>query len=181
MLGLADNLGLLGGDIDYGHLGETALPYTDVSITVGGATFTQSADGLGYDYPTTTLGDAQIDARAELFAFIDRAKTLASTASQPYIPSEVLAFRDGVLPEEGLDPFEGQPRLWPNLTLPPPIEATGAASCVAITGQPATDLYAVLEQSHYRTPWLIGTEPPTQLTFRPVLPGDPGCARDAGD
>jgi len=75
-----------------------------------------------------------------------------------------------------VDPeFEQEPRVWPFGTVPPPIAATYPTSCVVISGSEAVQVVSSLVEANEVTPGLIGTEPAARMTFRPLLPGDPGC------
>jgi len=173
----ADAAGLLAGEIDYGQPAVTDVPTTTVTLTVGGRTVSQSAYGLSYqDAPDTGLTEANVVAREALQAFIDTAQGLAGADSEPYAPTGIVAYRlsaESAPPvvDEGL---EQEPRPWPIGTAPAPPTA-GIGSCVAVIGAEAQTLLAALVEANELTPWLIETDPPSRMAFRPLLPGDPGC------
>ncbi len=178
LLAGADAAGLLGGEVDYGYPAVTDLPDTSVDITVGGSTSSQSAYALGFDDGTTLgLSDSQIAAREALQNFIDTAQALVQADSEPYAPEALVAYR---LSAQAAPPIEEpdlvqEPRSWPIPTLPPPAPETELSSCVVIAGQEAAALLIALQEANELTPWLIGSEPPARMAFRPLLPGDPGC------
>lgn len=173
----ADEGGLLDGEIDYGQPGVTDVPTTTVTLTVDGRKVSQSAYALNYqDAPDPGLTAEQNVAREALQAFIDTAQGLAGSASEGYVPTGVVAYRIPPREQTTIDPDLAQkPVVWPIVTAPPPIPAGEFSSCVAITGPEAVDLLAVLDGANELTPWLIGTESPANLVFRPLLSGDPGC------
>lgn len=178
LLAAADDAGLLGEQIEYGEPGVTDMPTTDVRITVDGQTYAHAAYALGFDDGANLgLSDAEITAREALQGFIDAAQALAGADSEQFVPTAVVAYR---LSAEDAPPVEEpdlvqEPMPWPIATVPPPVAAGDLSSCVAITGQEATDLLAALQEANELTPWVIGTEPPARMAFRPLLPGDPGC------
>jgi len=156
----------------------TDMPDTTVTITVDGATSSHTAYALGFDDSASLgLSESEIAARAALQDFIESAQALAGADSESYVPTELLAFR--LSPEAAPAPEERdlvqEPMPWPIATVPPPVADGEVSSCVQISGQEAVDLLAALEVANELTPWLIGTEPPARMAFRPLLPGDPGC------
>ncbi len=173
----ADAAGLLGESIDYGEPGITHQATTYVDITVDGRTVSHAAYALDSEGETEfNLGAASRAARAALRDFLATAQGLAAGEGALYEPDAVLAYRLRADTEPAPEPeLEQEPRAWPIPTVPPPVEEGTPNSCVAITGQEAADLLAVLQEANELTPWLIGTEPPARMAFRPLLPGDPGC------
>lgn len=172
----ADEAGLLGETIDYGEPGITDQATTYVDITVDGRTVSQSA------YALDSEGDTEINLSAASRAARAALRDFLVTHSQDsgngplYQPDKVLAYRLPTSREPPIEPEnEQEPRTWPIATVPSPVAESSPHSCVAITGQQAADLLAALQEVNELTPWLIGTEPPAQLVFRPLLPGDPGC------
>ncbi len=178
LLAAAEAAGLLGGKVDYGDPAVTDLPETQVNIAVGGSTSSQSAYALAYDDGTTLgLSDSEIAKRGALQGFIDTAQSLVGADSEQYAPTGVVAHRLSAQAAPAVEEpdLQQEPRTWPIPTVPPPTPETELSSCVVITGQEATDLLAALREANELTPWLIGTEPPVRMAFRPLLPGDPGC------
>lgn len=178
LLTAADDAGLLAAEIDYGQPAVTDQPDTVVTITADGRTVSQSAYGLGFDDESSPeLSEASRAARLALRDFIDTAQALAGTDSQIFTPTGVVAYR---LSEQAAPPPEEpdlaqEPRPWPIATAPPPVAGTELTSCVVITGAESDALLAALQQANELTPWLIATDPPARMAFRPLLPGDPGC------
>lgn len=174
---LADDAGLLGGEIDYGDPGWTDLPYTGVKVMVGGRTFFQSAYGLGFDDDSSPeLSGTERDARLALRGFIDAARALVGADSARYTPTQLIAHR--VSPGESTyvdSELEQEPRPWPITTVPPPPPAMNFDACTVITGPEVPTLLAALDQANELTRWVIGTEPPARVAVRPMLPDDPGC------
>ncbi|MBA3280075.1 MAG: hypothetical protein H0U22_15455 [Geodermatophilaceae bacterium] len=172
----ADEAGLLGEAIDYGEPAVADEATTYVEITVDGRTVSQTVYALDSESGTeANLSAASRAARAALRDFL----VTHGQDSGPgplYQPDAVLAYRLPTSAQTPVEPVnEQEPRTWPIATEPPPVAANSPHSCVAITGQEAADLLAALAEANELTPWLIGTEPPAQLVFRPLLPGDPGC------
>ena len=181
----AEAAGLLDEEIDYGEPLVTDVPTTTVSLSVNGRTVTQSAYALSYaEAPDANLSAEQLAAREALQGFIDTAQGLAGAASEQYVPNGVVAYRlspESAPPvEEGL---EQEPMTWPIATVPAPpaSPATSVGTCIAVTGPEAQTLLGALVEANELTPWLVGADPPSRMAFRPLLPGDPGCERDAGD
>lgn len=176
LIRVADESGLLEERIEYGEPRLQDLPSTSVVFTVEGRTVAHSAYALGFDDDVDAdLTDSHRAARRVLRDFIDTAHSLVGSDSRAYRPTGVVAHRVSGGEASPADPaLEQEPVAWPIATVPP-IAATDAGSCVAITGAEAAALLDVLERANELTPWLIGTEPATQMVFRPLLPGDPGC------
>lgn len=174
----ADDAGLLDGEIDYGEPPIADAPHTIVHITVDGRTVTQSVYALGLeDDGSPGLSDAQRAARTALQGFIDTAQGMAGAADEGYLPTGVVAHRlnmDLTTPVD--DPgLEQPPQTWPITTVPPLPTGSDVSSCIAVTGPEVPTLLAALDQANELTPWLIGSDPPARMAFRPLLPGDPGC------
>ncbi|MDQ3733784.1 MAG: hypothetical protein M3400_07285 [Actinomycetota bacterium] len=178
---VADDAGLLAGEIDFGEPPVADAPTTTVEISVDGRTVTQSAYALDFsDDPSFGLSEAEMAARAGLQSFIETAQGMVGSASAGYEPNGVVVYR--------LGPYEGPPADEPELDQPPqtwPIETApavptttepGAATCVVVSGPEVPTLLAALAEANELTPWLIGSDPPARMVFRPLLPGDPGCA-----
>jgi len=181
----AEEAGLLDEEIDYGEPLVTDVPTTTVMLTIDGRTVSHSAYALSYpEAPDANLSAEQLAAREALQGFIDTAQGLAGAASEQYVPNGVVAYRlspESAPPvEEGL---EQEPMTWPIATVPAPpaSPATSVGTCIAVTGPEAQTLLGALVEANELTPWLVGADPPSRMAFRPLLPGDPGCERDAGD
>ncbi|MDQ4039898.1 MAG: hypothetical protein M3313_16505, partial [Actinomycetota bacterium] len=173
----AEEAGLLEGQIDYGEPGVTDVPTTTVTLTSNGRTVSHSAYALSYpEAPDANLSAEQLAAREALQGFIDAAQGLAGADSQQYVPNGVVAYRissESAPPvDEGLDP---EPMVWPIATAPE-TPVIGIDSCIEVIGAEAQTLLEALGQANELTPWMIGSDPPTPMVFRPLLPGDPGCA-----
>lgn len=173
----ADDAGLLGEEIDYGDPGWTDLAYTNVDVTVGGRTFSQSAYGLGFDDETSPeLTREQRAARLALRGFIESAPEVAVGDNAEYVPTGLVAHRVSPGESNSVDPdLEAEPLPWPITTKPPPPPAMNFDACIVITGPEVSTLLAALEPATELTPWVIGAEPSARMAFRPMLPGDPGC------
>jgi len=101
---------------------------------------------------------------------------MAANDSEPYQSKAVLVHRLSSSAETAVDPDFGQEaRVWPVATVPLPVEPPYPTSCVVIAGAEAVQLVAALAEANEVTPWLIGTDPPSRMAFRPLLPGDLGC------
>ncbi|MBA3367570.1 MAG: hypothetical protein H0T99_02645 [Geodermatophilaceae bacterium] len=174
----ADEAGLLGESIDYGEPGIADQETTYVDITVDGRTVSQTVYALDPEGDNeANLSAASRAARSALSGFLITHSQ--NSGNGPfYQPDAVLAYRLPTSTGPPVEPEnEQEPRTWPIATVPPPVEESSSHSCVAITGQEAADLLVVVDQANELTPWLIGTQPPAQLVFRPLLPGDPGCGQ----
>lgn len=170
----ANGAGLLGAEIDFGEPGISDQATTYVDITVDGRTVSQEAYALDIadDDSPNTLSEASRAARAALRDFISTAQEMVDSDSEPFRPDIILAHRLSSAAD-----ISEEPRVWPVVTVPPPIEATSSASssCAAISGAEAVQLAAALVGANGFTPWVIGTDPPARMVFRSLLPGDPGC------
>ncbi|MDQ3717285.1 MAG: hypothetical protein M3381_14945 [Actinomycetota bacterium] len=176
LLAAADEAGLLGEPIDYGKPGISDQATTYVDITVDGRTVSHSVYALDSEGDNeANLSAASRAARAALRDFL--ATHSQDSGNGPfYQPDAVLAYRLPTSTEPPAAPEnEQEPRTWPIATVPPPVAEGSPHSCVAVTGQEAADLLGALAEANELTPWLIGTEVPARLAFRPLLPGDPGC------
>lgn len=177
----ADQSGLLDNEIDYGQPAVTDVATTTVTITVGGRTITQSAYGLGFsEDPEPGLSAENVAAREAMQGFIDAAHALVDGGeSTAYVPTGVVAYRlstDAVAPVDEPDLVQ-PPVTWPITTAPAVPDATtsGVGTCLVVTGPDSATLVDAITQANELTPWLIGTDPPARMAFRPLLPGDPGC------
>jgi len=178
LLSGADAAGLLGDEIDFGEPGVTDMNTTTVRITVGGTTVVQSAYALGFDDKNSPeLSQTQKDARLALQGFVDTAQGLVGSASKGYEPNAVVAYRLGAEAGQPVDEpeLEQPPMAWPLSTAPELPLDTEIASCLAVTGADVPVLLEALSTANELTPWVIGTDPPSRMVFRPFLPGDLGC------
>ncbi len=175
----ADDAGLLEQEIDFGEPAVADAPSTTVNITVDGRTISQSANALGSDDTSSGLSQTQVAAREALQGFIDAAHATADAASLGYQPTGVVAYRLSTEVGAPVDEPELQqpPQTWPIATAPaaPTAADASGATCVVVTGTEAETLLAALGNANELTPWLIGADPPAQMVFRPLLPGDQGC------
>jgi hypothetical protein len=147
---------------------------TDAGPVVREVYALQEAAGAG------GLTAEQEAARAELQQLFDELNDLPVTlggTSAPYDPTAVAALaRPYTDPGDGLTSAEVA---WPGPALPG--EPVGPdLGCVTATGEQATAVTAAARAATGRTPWTGPDGARWAVTFRPLLPGESGCA-DLGD
>ncbi|MEV4704210.1 hypothetical protein [Actinoplanes sp. NPDC049316] len=163
---------------DLGQPGVADATTTEVTVVTAAGEQTVAANALREardDDPQLT--PAQRQARAKLQGFIDQADKLAAgPGAQPYKP-EVLAAIVTPWVEPG-DDLPGRPagKEWPGPALPgEPLTPALKLSCVTATGDQLDAILAAAKDATARTPWISGGNGWT-VRFRPLLPGETGCA-----
>ena len=142
--------------------------------------------GGGYGPPTTFpvrgLTADQQAARAKLLdlvrALTDLQSTLPAGTVGPvtaYVPQAVAAIVTPAHPGPS-DPPQ-QPRPWPGPALPGrPMPGPSGVSCVTATGQAADAVLSAARTASQLTPWTSSDGRQWWVFFRPLLPGESGCA-----
>ena len=131
------------------------------------------------------LTEQQQTGRAELLELYTELTDLPHSlaprgeAPAPYEPTAVAALaRPWVAPEGDpfLDPLADQPAIaWPGPPLPG--EPVGPdVGCVVATGEQVTAVRAAASRANALTPWAGDDGARWYVTFRPLLPGETGCA-----
>ncbi|WP_034594029.1 hypothetical protein [Hamadaea tsunoensis] len=92
---------------------------------------------------------------------------------KPYTADGVAAIgfeynADGQLPQQ-------KEMTWPGPALPGAVVGDGPVRCVAVTGADAKAVLDAAAQANQMTPWESGGKR-WNVTFRPLLPGEEGCA-----
>lgn len=175
----ADELGLLGGPLDYGRPPVADAPDTTVTIAAAGTTHRQTAAALGLlddaraGGPPGGLTAAQVANRRALEDFLAAAERLPDSL-EPWQPTAIAVYDLG--PYEP-DPALAQPPVaWP-LSRAPEVGAgagTGRFPCSLYQGDDARALSDALGRASSGTPWVVAGQP-RSLAFRPILPGQPAC------
>lgn len=127
------------------------------------------------------LTDDQVAAREAvrdlLAALTDLPTTLGADAVSdegPYQPTAVAAVAAPWSPDDTLGE---QPAIdWPGPQLPgEPLDADLGVHCVTVTGDETSAVLTAAAEANQLSPWVSGGER-WQVTFRPLLPGETGCA-----
>ena len=163
---------------DFGQPGVADATTTEVTVVTAAGEHKIAANALREaqdDDPMLTA--AQKQARTKLRDFLDRADKLAAgPGAQPYRP-EILAAVATPYVEPGDDlPARPQPKEWPGPALPgEPLTEALKLSCVTATGEQRDAILAAAKDANANTPWISGGNGWT-VRFRPMLPGETGCA-----
>lgn len=163
---------------DFGQPGVADASTTEVTVVTGAGERTVAANALREARPDDPqLTAAQKQARTKLSGFLDRADQLTSgPGAQPYRP-EILAavVRPYVEPGDDL-PGRPQAKQWEGPALPgEPLAEPQKLSCVTVTGEQRDAVLKAAKDAYATTPWVSGGNGWT-VTFRPLLPGETGCA-----
>jgi len=163
-----------------GDLGQPNIAdATTTEITVDGLTITayalsetQSSD------PSLTA--AQRDARAKLAAFVDQLSALSEAKGMPavqqYQPTAVAVVASPWVKPAGDLPSAPAATPWPGPALPGTLlQPEGKVGCLTVTGDEASKVLAAAENANQNTPWTSGSAT-WNVTFRPLLPDEAGCA-----
>jgi hypothetical protein len=103
----------------------------------------------------------------------------AVSASQPYTADAVAAVVTPWYPRAG-DPPQPQ-RAWPGPDLPgEQLGGQAGLTCVSASGDAAAALLDAARQANAQTPWTSADGTPWSVAFRPLLPGETGCAELTG-
>ncbi|MGA5299063.1 hypothetical protein ACPCHT_04000 [Nucisporomicrobium flavum] len=163
---------------DLGQPGVADATTTEVTVVTAAGEQKVAANALreaSDDDPLLT--PAQRQARAKLQDFLDRADKLAAgPGAQPYRP-EILAAIVTPWVEPGDDlPARPAGKEWPGPALPgEPLTPALKLSCVTATGDQLDAILAAAKDANAQTPWISGGNGWT-VRFRPLLPGETGCA-----
>jgi hypothetical protein len=165
-------------DVDYGMPPIADAGQTVVTVRIDGTTYTHRAEALGFD---DGLDDDQRANRARLQRFADRVTDLQTLVGPGNLSGEVAyevdRFRLWVRPasevDGGMEVPEGEPAPreadWTVESVP-----LEASDCLAVEGDSARDVYALLDQADQLTRFVSnGTS--YAVTARPVLPHEPTC------
>ncbi|OJF13928.1 hypothetical protein BG844_12570 [Couchioplanes caeruleus subsp. caeruleus] len=163
---------------DFGQPGVADASTTEVTVVTDAGERTVGANALHEAQANDPLlTPAQKQAREKLRAFLDRAEQLASgPEARPYRP-EVLAavVRPYVEPGDDL-PARPKEMQWPGPALPgEPLTTVQKISCVTATGAQRDAILASAKNAKAGAPWVSGGNR-WAVTFRPLLPGESGCA-----
>jgi hypothetical protein len=142
--------------------------------------------GGGYGPPPTYrvqgLTPDQRAARTKLLDLVRALTDLESTLpagtvgpATPYVPPAVAAIVTPAQP--GPDDPPQQSRPWPGPALPgQALPGPSGVTCVTATGQVADAVRAAARSANQLTPWTTPDGTQWWVTFRPLLPGETGCA-----
>lgn len=173
LIGKAADLGLLADDLDYGQPPIADAPSTVVTISAAGRTYRHTAyglglaDGLGTER-TEGFSPGQATNRRNLLQLLEATQELPPGESE-WKPTAIAVYAVG---EYQPDPQLTQPETrWP---LPGPPTQQGRFRCTLVEGDDLATLQQSLVRANARTPWVVDGKV-VSLTFRPVLPGQPGC------
>ncbi len=170
-------LGLLGGPLEFGQPPVADAPNTTVTITAAGRTHRHVAYALDIsdDQPVPGrpgLGPREVANRRALSDFV-KATSELPPGSEAWRPSAVAVY--------DLGPYQADPQLpqralaWPLGRAPSgPPSASGAPPCLLVEGDDLAKVLDATGRANARTPWTISGSN-RALAFRPVVPGQPGC------
>lgn len=180
ILDAARDAGLLGADAHYDHPGIADAPTTTFTVNADGVRHVVSAYALGSDDGGMANPDA--DKRAKLQAFRERASNLSSWLPAGSLgeeePFDFDALRIVVRPAFASDgDVKPNEIVWPLAT---PLRSFGSelvenTRCGVIDGEDARTVTAKARNATQITRWLDGGDA-YQLSFRPQLPDETGCA-----
>lgn len=177
----AEALGLLEGPLDFGRPPVADAPNTTVTVVAGGTTHRHVAYALGITDREPARGGApglstnQVANRRALSEFVEAANGLPP-GREAWVPAAVAVY--------DLGPYQPEPQLtqreaaWP-LGRPPatsgPSTSFADRPCTLVEGAEAVTLLDALSRANSRMPWIVGGAA-RSLAFRPIVPGQPGCA-----
>ncbi|TQN41732.1 hypothetical protein FHU33_1110 [Blastococcus colisei] len=176
---------LAAGVDETGDLGSPPIadvPSTRFTLVTASDTYVREVYALGASSdlpgpagpPDTGITPEQAAAREELSDFLASVTDLGR-ATEAYEPEAVAA-----VVSPWVDPGDDlpQPELpWPGPDLPgEPVGGLGDVSCVTATGDRAQTLLAAARDANATTPWVTDDGRRWSVTFRPLLPGESGCA-----
>ena len=172
LLRRAQELGLLGEEIEYGLPGITDSPTTVLEITTD-ESHLHAAYALGFEDDGPSAAEAR--ARQVLTGFLDELEDLPALVgdevsdASPYVPAR-LAVHAFNFDEAELTP-EGDPVAWP---VPGLSQAVGNSDCFELTGHDVATALPALEGATITTPFSADGAT-WQLIVRPLLPSDQAC------
>jgi hypothetical protein len=152
---------------------------------VTGTVRTGGGHGPPATYPVQGLTPQQQAARGHLLdlvrALTDLESTLPAGTVGPataYQPHAVAAVVTPAKPGPQDPPQQARP--WPGPALPGQPLGQAGVSCVTATGRTADAVLAAARSARQLTPWTTADGRQWWVTFRPLLPGETGCADLAG-
>jgi hypothetical protein len=164
---------------DFGHPGVADAPTTRITVVSAAGKQVVTVDALAQAQPNDRrLTADQQTARTKLAAFVQKLEGLPVQKGVPapvaYQPTGIAVFASPYTP-----PASGPastPKAWPGPALPgAPIDPATKAGCVAVTGPQAASVLTAAKSANQLTPWTAGSAK-WQITFRPLLPDETGCA-----
>ncbi|MFY1670536.1 hypothetical protein ACN27G_11305 [Plantactinospora sp. WMMB334] len=175
----------VGSAADLGRPNVADLPSTRFTVSTAGGTEVLEVYALAEE--GTGLTEAQRAARAELRDLLGALTDLSGTLgaeevgdARPYQPAAVAGVAMPWRPDES--GVAAPPEItWPGPALPgQPPSAGFDVGCVEVRGADATELLALASKANALTPWKSG-EQRWNVSLRPLLPDESGCADLAGD
>jgi hypothetical protein len=181
LLRSAQRAGLLArGAISYGNMGTVGIsdaPTTTLHLNAAGRRIVRSAYALGMTAGSSRMPPAQAKARRALARFI--AGLPNRLAGAPYVPRGVAIY---VTPSAGPAQPGSRPIVWPLAsdlaTAGRPSGAGSSYRCIAVRGDDARRLLALVRTANDQSRWVARGTPATAyvLVFRPLLPDERSCA-----
>ena len=171
----AEELGLLAGPLEFGRPPVADAPDTTVEIVAGGRAHAHTVYALGItDEPAGERGLSGQEAT-------NRRRVKDFLAATEQLPPGDREWKPAAVAVSVLGDYEPEPEL-PQRPAPWPLAQEPATSggrypCTLFQGEDARSLLEAVVGANARTPWIVGGGL-RSLAFRPVLPGQPGCATD---
>ncbi|GIJ75386.1 hypothetical protein [Virgisporangium ochraceum] len=170
---------VLAADGDFGRPTVTDMPDTRFTVTTTDGVRRVVVYALTVDdRATRSLTDAQRAARAKLLA-VRNDLTDARDDPDAYPMASLAVFS---LPYREPTPADraAPPVAWTGPALPgDPVGPDGEVGCVTVTGDAAATVRAAAATANAATPWTADGRT-WYLRFRPLLPGESGCADVTG-
>ncbi|GLY00305.1 MULTISPECIES: hypothetical protein [Actinoplanes] len=160
---------------DFGTPNVADIPSTKVTVRTASGDESVEVVALREARPDdTSLTAAQHAARKKLTDFLDTVDGLATASQERYLPTGLVAIaQPWVDPGDGLG---GEPVQWPGPDLPgEALNETVGTHCVAMTGEQKDTVWAAADKASQRTSWMSAGKQ-WSVVFRPLLPGESGCA-----
>ncbi len=178
VLTAAQEAGLLTAPIDYGQPPVADVPNTVVTINANDTSYTQSANALGMetDVGGTGLTQAQINARADLSAFVTALGDLETFVGADHIgpeqPYTITGWRVRATEADQLPTGEPAPTVvpWPVTALP----LASVGDCTAVKGDVAQQVTDTMTKANQLT-YFTDAGKTYQVLVRPLLPDETGC------
>lgn len=143
---------------------------TRITVVVDGHDTVVEAYAL--DIPTTDDAPGPTDAQREVR---ERLSELVTRVTDAAVVRAVDVYEPTGYRVRATEPFETDPSVAPNvLAWPADLPQPELDECVAVTGDGATALTALLADATEITEWTVGSEQ-VSLGFRPLLPHEDGC------
>lgn len=183
-LGRLRDHALAAGVTQGGDLGRP--PIADAMTTVftlvtGSEKHVREVYALGVDSAAAGgLTPEQVAARTKLQSLLDELNTQAQSGNdQPYQASGVAVVVRPWTPTNA--PTQRPDRTWPGPGLPgQPVGGQPGETCVSATGDAARTILDAAADASQSTPWVTPDGSRWAARFRPLLPGESGCADVTG-